>query len=103
MCLIPGDQQIGFLLEAGQTLSPSASTCGQEFLCKAIETGTYSLIDRQSGSYNIGELNKGLGFFLKDISMTKLSTHSVAHSTKPSSRPKTNNQPPKKFLSLTLS
>ena len=35
---VPGDQHIGFLPEAGQTLSPSASTWGQEFLCKAIET-----------------------------------------------------------------
>ena len=48
---VPGDQQIGFLPETGQTLSPSASTWGQEFSCKAIETGKfgnrYSLIDRQ--------------------------------------------------------
>ena len=37
------------------------------------------------------------------ISMTTLLTHTVAHSTKPSFMPKTNNQPPKKFLSLALS
>ena len=37
------------------------------------------------------------------LSMTQLLTHSVAHSTKPSSRPKTNNQPLKKFLSLVYS
>ena len=37
------------------------------------------------------------------LSMTTLLTHDVAHSTKPSSRPKTNNQLPKKFLSLALS
>ena len=37
------------------------------------------------------------------ISMTTLLTHTVAHSTKPSFRPKTNNQPLKKFLSLALS
>ena len=37
------------------------------------------------------------------FSMTTLLTHTVAHSTKPFSRPKTNNQPPKKFLSLSLS
>ena len=36
-------------------------------------------------------------------SMTQLLTHSVAQSIRPSSRPKTNNQPPKKFLSLALS
>ena len=36
-------------------------------------------------------------------SMTQLLTHSVAHSTKPSSRPKTDNQCIKKFLSLALS
>ena len=36
-------------------------------------------------------------------SMTQLLTHSVAHSTKPSSRPKTNNQPLKKFLSVVFS
>ena len=37
------------------------------------------------------------------FSMTTLLTHTVAHSTKPSFVPKTNNQPPKKFLSLALS
>ena len=37
------------------------------------------------------------------LSMTTLLTHTVAHSTKPSFRPKTNNQPLKKFLSLALS
>ena len=36
-------------------------------------------------------------------SMTQLLTHSVAHPTKPSSRPKTNNQSIKKFLSLAVS
>ena len=36
-------------------------------------------------------------------SMTTLLTHTVAHSTKPSFRPKTNNQPLKKSLSLALS
>ena len=37
------------------------------------------------------------------VSMTQLLTHSVAHSTKPSSRPKTNNQPTiKKFLGLAI-
>jgi hypothetical protein len=36
-------------------------------------------------------------------SMTTLLTHTVAHSTKSSFRPKTNNQPLKKFLSLALS
>ena len=36
-------------------------------------------------------------------SMTTLLSHTVAHSTKPSFMPKTNNQPPKKFLSLALS
>ena len=35
--------------------------------------------------------------------MTTLLTHTVAHSTKPSFMPRTNNQPPKKFLSLALS
>ena len=38
-----------------------------------------------------------------DISMTSLLTHIVAHSTRPSFRLKTNNQPPKKFLSLAVS
>ena len=37
------------------------------------------------------------------ISMNTFLTHTVAHSTKPSFMPKTNNQPPKKFLSLALS
>ena len=38
-----------------------------------------------------------------NLSMTTLLTHTVAHSTKPSFRPKTNNQPLKMFLSLALS
>ena len=36
-------------------------------------------------------------------SMTSLLTHTVAHSTRHSFRPKTNNQPLKKFLSLAVS
>ena len=39
----------------------------------------------------------------KHISMTSLLTHTVAHSTRPSLKPKTNNQPFKKFLSLVFS
>ena len=44
--------------------------------------------------------------FLKsnmDISMTSLLTHTVAHSTRHSFRPKTNYQPLKKFLGLAVS
>ena len=37
------------------------------------------------------------------ISMTSLLTHTVAHSNRHSFRPKTNNQPLKKFLSLAVS
>ena len=37
------------------------------------------------------------------VSMTKLLMHTVAHSTKPYFMPKTNNQPPKMFLSLAIS
>ena len=37
------------------------------------------------------------------VSMTSLLTHTVAHSTRPSFRPKTNYQPLKKFLSLVVS
>ena len=37
------------------------------------------------------------------VSMTSLLTHTVAHSTRPFFRPKTNNQPLKKFLSLAFS
>ena len=36
----------------------------------------------------------------KKVSMTTLLTHTVAHFTKPSFMPKTNTQPPKKYLSL---
>jgi len=45
-------------------------------------------------------VSKGLG---KCNSMTSLLTQNVAHSTRHSFRPKTNNQPLKKFLSLALS
>ena len=40
---------------------------------------------------------------LLTVSMTSLLTHTVAHSTRPSFRLKTNNQPLKKFLSLAVS
>ena len=39
----------------------------------------------------------------KISSMTTLLMYTVAHSTKPSFMPKTNNQPPEKFLSLAFS
>ena len=39
----------------------------------------------------------------KNTSMTQLLMRSVAHSTRPSFRPKTNNQSIKKFLSLAVS
>ena len=39
----------------------------------------------------------------KKVSMTSLLMHTVAHSTKPSFMPKTNNQPHKNVLSLALS
>ena len=39
----------------------------------------------------------------KFINMTSLLTHTVAHFTRPSFRPKSNNQPLKKFLSLAVS
>ena len=38
-----------------------------------------------------------------ETSMTSILTHNVAHSTRHSFRPKTNNQPIKKFLSLAFS
>ena len=44
----------------------------------------------------------GLSLYLS-ASMTTLLTHITAHSTKPSFRPKTNNQPLKKVLSLVVS
>jgi hypothetical protein len=39
----------------------------------------------------------------KYVSMTSLLTHTVVHSTTHSFRPKTNNQPLEKFLSLAVS
>ena len=49
--------------------------------------------------------NVSIQFWLTAISlsMTTLLMHTVAHSTKPSFMHKTNNQPHKKFLSLSLS
>ena len=38
----------------------------------------------------------------ESLSMTQLLMHTVAHSTRPSFRSKTNNQPTKKFLSLAV-
>jgi hypothetical protein len=44
-----------------------------------------------------------ISIFYINSSMTQLLTHSVAHTTRPSFRPKTNNQSIKKLLSLTVS
>ena len=52
-----------------------------------------------TGNINTTILNVSITYF----SMTTLLTHTVAHYTKPSFRPKTNNQLIKKFLSLSLS
>ena len=51
----------------------------------------------------LGIMITNLLFYILNLHMTTLLTHTVAHSTKPSFIPKTNNQPPKKFLSLALS
>ena len=52
---------------------------------------------------NSGAARNVCGYGNMGTSMTQLLTHSVAHSTKPVSRPKTNNQSIKKFLSLAVS
>ena len=59
--------------------------------------------DGQQGGHKL--LGEGNYKIISDTisSMTTLLMHTVAHSTKPSFMPKTNNQPPKKFLSLALS
>ena len=55
-----------------------------------------------SSSILIPKVDEILAFFVK-ASMTSLLMHTVAHSTRPSFRLKTNNQPLKKFLSLAVS
>ena len=56
-----------------------------------------------SGPHDINPLDKEKSYTPMMLSMTSLLTHTVAHSTKPSFRPKINKQPLKKFLSLSLS
>ena len=59
--------------------------------------------NKQAGFYSLQILINGQGFkstYHEYYSMTTLLTHTVAHSTKPSFRSKTNNQPLKKFLFL---
>ena len=49
------------------------------------------------------EEQHGSSSMTKNAKQSTLLTHTLAHSTKPSFMPKTNNQTPKKFLSLVLS
>ena len=63
-------------------------------------------ISRLRPTYNIIGILMIYSIFLCDfscISMTSLLMHTVSHSTRPSYRPKTNNQPLKQCLSLSVS
>ena len=64
----------------------------------------FALVSRKIEQLNLlkGGGGKKMGLNMR-LSMTTLLMHTVAHSTKPSFRPKTNNQPLKKFLTLALS
>ena len=53
--------------------------------------------------YTLPYFSYGVHTMYYYISMTSPLTHIVAHSTRPSFRPKTNNEPLKKFLSLEVS
>ena len=66
--------------------------------------------DLRNHFYQYGEIRQitvvpkqGCAFIQVNTIMTSLLTHNVAHSTRHSFRPKTNNQPLKKFLSLAFS
>ena len=66
------------------------------FSCKKLHLMNYKEIWITACLYSIYNM-------LVYVSMTQLLTHSIAHSTKSSSRPKTNNQSIKKFLGLAVS
>ena len=70
--------------------------------------GFYKMILQQGGVcwcqlFYIASMALGCFLGYTFTSMTSLLTHNVAHFTRPSFRPKTNNKPNKKFLSLVVS
>ena len=60
---------------------------------KWVDDSTLRLLTEYYSQFLISNMN---------ISMTSLLMRTVAHSTRPSFRPKINNQPTKKFLSLEI-
>ena len=69
-------------------------------ITKIVPLKSYSSMNfffKQKTAYEIASCLVGSEMCIRDR------THTVAHSTKPSFRSKTNNQPLKKFLSLALS
>ena len=92
-------KQLSKELKARKSSSPASATSGlgDDSLDKAIQVNK----------------SKKLNIIVKDtyhdlqklpmwVSMTSLLMHNVAHFTRPSFRPKTNNQPIQKFLSLAV-
>ena len=78
---------------------PSSSQSLYEF---AIQNLYYIMRTNLLNWCNLVSSSKNVVFYAF-FSMTSLLTHTVAHSTRPSFRLKTNNQPLKKFLSLAVS
>ena len=104
-----------FLKLAGYAVIGMTFGHGHEFVSSTffrwtekMGNGFYKMILQQGGVcwcqlFYIASMALGCFLGYTFTSMTSLLTHNVAHSTRPSFRPKTNNQPIKKFLSLAVS
>ena len=80
------------------------TTLGVDYEDRVLPSITNEVLKAVVAEFDAGELiTQREVVSARYVSMTQLLTHSVAHYTKPSSRPKTNNQPLKKFLSLVFS
>ena len=110
-----GEGGVGTIVER---IKPSASTSqersivivlwdstGQQSQCVTGHMNSFALRVIDNALVGIRHEGKKCKFCNDDdnSSMTTLLTHTVAHSTKPSFMPKTNNQSIEKFLSLALS
>ena len=91
-----GEKNLSIKVDDGQVIQVN----------KNVLTGASGVFEAMLAGQFLESNQKEVGIFwiaICTVSMTTLLTHTVAHSTKRSFRPETNNQPLKKFLSLALS
>ena len=94
-CIVAIQQCFNYFVFAGKILNPFTVLQFRNDDCR----GEDNLI----GTCYSGKGKNLMHYLCMLNSMTSLLTHTVAHSTRPSYSPKVNNQPLKKFLSLSVS